>query len=409
MENEFVPNKKILYVDDEENLLSAFRSLMRKENFEIVLLQDSEKIMQMLYEHGPFAVVISDQKMPNMTGVDVLEKVKLNSPESIRILLTGYSDFDDTTRAINQAGITHYISKPWDDIQLKQVVHECITQYNLILENAFLLEELKTTNASLAELLDGTVVETVHLLSDMIANLNPLAAQQTERIRKIGQAYLKIVQNISPEERWDTLRAFDLFNLGLVMLPPLIQVAISKDGLSAVDRFQTGKTHFILAAHVLEHIPRFINVAKIIKFQQRDYNGEGEPHNEWLQGEKIPFGARLLHILLDLDKRSTEKFRGYSVLQQMLQESHKYDKTIINTMLNARSTQQKIEAVEQTVHVKELQAGMIALEDIVSMKGTHLITARTQLTETSIKMLGVWLKSEGIKEPIKVVIPKTQI
>lgn len=105
-------NNKILYVDDEEELLKSFKSLMRKEKCTVVTLSNSAKIENILEENGPFAVVLSDQRMPNYDGVKVLELCKAKSAETIRVLVTGYADQKDTIRAVNIGGINHIFQNP---------------------------------------------------------------------------------------------------------------------------------------------------------------------------------------------------------------------------------------------------------------------------------------------------------
>ncbi len=146
--NHFVHNRKILYVDDEANLLSSFRALMRKEEVETYLLQDSTKIDEMLQKNGPFAVVLSDQRMPGLTGSEVLQKVAQENSDTLRVLVTGYSDFTEMIQAINNGGISHYISKPWKDDELKRVINNLVERYNLAVENKYLVSELKSKTGS---------------------------------------------------------------------------------------------------------------------------------------------------------------------------------------------------------------------------------------------------------------------
>ena len=127
----FVENRKVLYLDDEAELLNAFTDLMRKEKIQVYTLQDSRNIKETLENDGPFAVVLSDQRMPVYDGVKVLETVQQIFPDTIRILITGYSDQKDTIRAINIGGITSYISKPWDDDDVKKQIWNWVSQYNL--------------------------------------------------------------------------------------------------------------------------------------------------------------------------------------------------------------------------------------------------------------------------------------
>lgn len=398
----YTPNKKVLYVDDEENLLSSFTSLMRREGYHIQTLSDSQSIGFILEREGPFALVISDQRMPGLDGVGVLKKVREMHPETIRMLLTGFASQDDTQRAINESGIARYMNKPWDDEALRQLVRECVDQFNLGTENKFLAAQLALQNAALSELLDGTIGQSVRLLSNLLFYINPGAANQTERIRKLGKVLLEMMPGVTPEERWDIERALDLFNIGIVMLPPLVQVSLNKDGLHTIDRFPIAANHFILAADLIKDIPQFDRVAAIIRYQAKNFDGTGRPETDRIEGLNIPLGARMLHVLLDLEKLSTANFRGKDVLRGMLKRKGIYDADIIDIMLHGSVTQKSTKK-EEMVLLVHVAAGMVLGEDIKTQMGMVLLQKNTVLTEASVKILQSWHGYDRIIEPIKVV------
>ncbi len=402
--NTYIPNRKVLYVDDETHLLSSFTSLMWREQLQIHTLSDSSLIESVLDREGPFAVVISDQRMPGLDGVTTLNRVKERHPDTIRIMLTGYADFEDTRRAINEAGISRYINKPWDDDALKRIVHESILQYNLQAENKHLTSQLAAQNKILQELLEGTVAQSVRLLTHLISYINPSASNQTERVRKLGKAALALINDISVEERWAITRALDLFNLGIALLPSWIQVTLNKEGLHSLERFPAARAHNLVAAELLKNIPRFEEVARIIKYQNKDFNGAGEPVTEIITGKNLPLGSRLLHILIDLDNQSTEHFKGKEVLQSMLHYPKKYDVELIRLMLEGPSPQQTENEIQVTI--PELQEGMIVLEDIVADNRQILLRANSVITAASSTILKQWFNYGYITKPVKVRIPQ---
>jgi response regulator RpfG family c-di-GMP phosphodiesterase len=401
--NAYIPNTKVLYVDDEASLLSSFSSLFWREPLQIFTLADSTAIDTLLELEGPFAVVISDQRMPKLDGVGTLNRIKQRFPETVRILMTGYANLDDTQRAINEAGISRYVSKPWDDDALKAVVHEGVTQYNLAAENAYLNTQLTDQNKILSELLEGTVGQSMHLLSHLISYINPHAANQAERVRKLGRAILSIIPNLSEDERWEISRALDLFNLGIAVLPPWIQVTLNKEGLKSLERFPASRCHHVLASDLIKEIPRFERVASIIRYQAKDFNGAGEPVTEIVRGKNLPLGSRLLHILIDLDLLSTDNFKGKDILQQMMSRTSKYDFELIAMMLG-HTAEQKQGYEEKSVPVAELQEGMLLVDDIVTEHRQTLLKANTMLSSESIKVIHQWNNYDRIHEPILVRI-----
>lgn len=395
-------NRKILYVDDEPNLLSSFRSLMRGENCDIHLLEKSEIIEDYLRLNGPFAVVFSDQRMPIVDGVKVLQTVAEIHPETVRIMITGYADFDDTLRAINVGKISHYINKPWDDNSLRQLLRVSIEKYNLHAENRFLIGELKLKNESLTELIGGTLSGTVRLLSDLIGYINFEASTQTSRIRQIGLDFLKKIDNLDPLERWEIESAFDLFNIGLAVLPSWIQVTLNKDGLSSVERFSEARNHQLLGAALIENIPKFKNVARIIRLYKKNYSGQGEPITEKASGVNIPLGSRLLRILTDIDKLLLQNFTRDEIYKKLIETENVYDIELLKLFFSTAQQQHLQNQVEKHVAIEELQVGMLLLQDVVTRKGLCLIKSNVILSAAFINMVLQWHKADPVKQPLHV-------
>jgi response regulator RpfG family c-di-GMP phosphodiesterase len=397
----YSPNQKILYVDDEASLLSSFTSLMRKESVVTTTLEDSTQIESVLTASGPFAVVLTDQRMPSLDGVGVLETVARIHPATVRIMVTGFADYNDTLRAINSGGISQYITKPWKDEELKRIIQESVMRYNLRAENDYLIAALREKNNRLHELLEGTVAETSRILSDMVGYVNAHASSQVMKIRKLGLAILTTFPNLTAEEKWEIQRALELFNLGIALLPAWIQVSLTKEGLGSLKRFPVAATHYLLAAGLLKDIPRFEGVARIISMQHRNFDGTGEPEGVHCRGKEIPLGARLLHILLDLDTLSTERFRGREVLEHMRERPTRYDVELIAHMLGDYSAAASA-MHDADVSVENLKPGMTLINDVLSVGGFHLFKAQTVLTATSIITLKQWHAKDPVLQPIRV-------
>lgn len=144
---------RILVVDDEEAILEtmAFTFL---DSYEVLTSTDAQRALKILDEKSPVSVVITDQRMPNMTGVEFLSRVWEEHPETVRIMLTGFADMDATIQAINDGHVFAYINKPWEPDQLKQVVKSAVDHHNLAMENMRLVEDLKRANVFLEAVMD---------------------------------------------------------------------------------------------------------------------------------------------------------------------------------------------------------------------------------------------------------------
>ena len=396
-------NRKILMIDDEQGIHTAFSALMRRQNVDIHSSLDPTKIDEILSREGPFAVVLSDQRMPGMGGVEVLEHVARVHPDTVRIMVTGFSDYNETLRAINVGKVGHYVKKPWDDNDMVQAVQDAVVRYNLTVQNRFLLDELTRKNAILQEFLDGTIAETTRVLSDLVGFVNEHGIAQVARVRRLGNAVINTVPDLSAEERWEIQRALDLFNLGLAVLPPWIQVSLNKDGLGALERFPVARNHHLLAAEMLKGIPRFDGVATIIRLMLKNFDGSGPPADDTSRGEQIPLGSRLLHILLDLERLGTEHFKGREVLASMLKRTSKYDVALIARMLGHREDETQGQRDER-VRLERLEPGMVLLEDLSTGGGKLLLRASTTLTRTSLDILRHWRMIEQVPADVLVRI-----
>ncbi len=150
----------VLFIDDEENILRALNRLFMDEPYTIVTTSDPEEMLRIV-ERENIKVIISDQRMPKASGVDLLARTKTLRPHSLRILFTGYADIQATQDAINKGEVYRYISKPWDDEGLKATVRDAVRVYDLAAENRSLLDltqkqnaELVRTNADIRRLLE---------------------------------------------------------------------------------------------------------------------------------------------------------------------------------------------------------------------------------------------------------------
>jgi len=143
---------KILLVDDEPNITKALRRLlMQVDQYDILTAESGAEALDLLKENSDIGVIISDQRMPHMTGVEFLCTARELTPDAVRILLTGYADIQASIGAINQGAVFRYLTKPWDDDDLLQVVSEAVRNFQLIAENERLNKLVAKQNAELQQ------------------------------------------------------------------------------------------------------------------------------------------------------------------------------------------------------------------------------------------------------------------
>jgi len=137
----------VLYVDDEVNNLIGFKANFRKD-YVVHVAESAEDAMNIL-NTNPIQVIITDQRMPRMTGVEFLESVLKTHPNPIRMLLTGYSDIQTVIEAINKGQVYKYIMKPFDEAEMRVAINNAHEIYALREENKNLIERLKLANEQL--------------------------------------------------------------------------------------------------------------------------------------------------------------------------------------------------------------------------------------------------------------------
>ena len=146
-------DKAVLFVDDEESILSSLKRLLRKEPYKVYTAVGGEAGLELLAEHE-VQLVVSDQRMPEMTGTQLLQKVRQQWPDTVRVVLSGYAEADVIVDAINQGEVYRFIAKPWKDEALKTTIRQCFEHYEITQENLRLTEQTQLQVKQLQNLND---------------------------------------------------------------------------------------------------------------------------------------------------------------------------------------------------------------------------------------------------------------
>jgi len=139
----------LLLVDDEQNIVSALKRLLRHDGYTVLTANSGSDGLELLAIHD-VGVILSDQRMPEMTGVEFLRRAKELYPDTVRIVLSGYTDLKSVTDAINEGAIYKFLTKPWEDEQLRENIREAFRHHALKRENEHLAQEVKAANEALS-------------------------------------------------------------------------------------------------------------------------------------------------------------------------------------------------------------------------------------------------------------------
>ena len=235
--------RKVLVVDDEPDVLRSVYDLLRID-YEVVTCQRASEALDHLKAVTDIAVILSDQRMPGMTGIELLQQARLIRPETTRLLFTAYADIHAVIDAINHGHVFRYITKPWGAEELESVIRQAVERHDMIIEKNQLLAELQTANAKLAEAnrLKGIFLEvashelntpvTVVLgLTDLwkLSLTNDATGPERQWVERINAAARRLAKTVQRMFKLVENREFgQTLNLETVELEPLVREAIEE-------------------------------------------------------------------------------------------------------------------------------------------------------------------------------------
>ena len=161
--------EKILLVDDDNNILDGYRRSLSRE-FVMETAMGGQQALKLAADNGPYAVVVSDMRMPGMDGIQLLSKIKAQSPDTIRVMLTGNADIDTAINAINEGNIFRFLNKPCSKEMMAKTLTAALVQYRLVTAEKQLLEQ--------------TLSGSIQVLTEVLSLVNPAAFSRAERARR---------------------------------------------------------------------------------------------------------------------------------------------------------------------------------------------------------------------------------
>jgi len=185
---------KVLFIDDEPASLTAFKSIFR-DDYDILLASSAEEGYKMMQKED-VNIVISDQRMPGVTGVEFLQRIRIEFPDTVRMLITGYSDIDAVIQSINGSSISYYFSKPYNETDMKIILDNTIEKIKLMKENRMLLEKLQTLVTELTEQKETLEKEIV-----MRLNAESELTQAREKAEESSRLKSSLLANLNHEFR----------------------------------------------------------------------------------------------------------------------------------------------------------------------------------------------------------------
>jgi CheY-like chemotaxis protein len=369
---------RILLVDDEPNVLVALRRLL--DGFDVFIATSGEAGLQQLQENGPFAVVVSDMRMPQMDGAAFLSRVRELAPDTVRILLTGHADVGSAIAAVNDGGIFRYLCKPCDPDLLQRSLTEGVTQHRLVVAER--------------ELLERTLSGAIQVLTEVLALVAPEAFSCASQIKAIVR---HLVTRLRLADGWKYEAAAMLSQLGCIALPDeVVRRVLGANDASDADR-ALFDGHPETGGKLLTPIPRLEHVAEIIRLQSASAAALSSAPRE------VQIGATLLHLALDLHAMLSRGETVRGALAELGKPPRRYEPRLLDALADYRPAASSSHV--RALSVEELHVGMILDSNVRTTTGLLIVGKGQEVSPALLERLRKFARGVGIVEPIRARVP----
>lgn len=417
---------RVLLVDDEDNILRSLQRVLRREPWELQTAGSGHEALAAMAEER-FDLIISDARMPGMDGPTLLAEIRRKYPWCIRILLTGYADITSTVKAINDGQIYRYISKPWDDDELRLIIRQALAfqhseRRRLALErltrkqnkqlqllNSGLEDKVRQRTEELKETADmldlaykelrQSYVTTTEVFSSLINKRLPANQQPNAKVINLVKAFAEY-KKLDDEQSRNLAMAGALYNLGKLSWPDQLFTCPS-DLMSKDQRLEYLK-YPVAGEQLLMALEPLRDTAAIIRHHQEKWNGYGVPDR--LEADEIPLGSRILRLAVDF----VELQSGLILERRVTRDNavkllKKYRNRLYDPELTDQFIEMLIELAPDVEHedpsvlvldTLRVKPGMVLARNLYAASGMLLLNEGKQLTAPLIEKLAAFEKGE---------------
>jgi len=382
--------RKILFIDDDDAILETFERVLGFD-YDVATSNRPQEAFQMIRSAGPFAVVVTDLRMPRMDGVEVLSRVKELTPNTVRLMLTGHADLDAAIAAVNDGHVYRFLTKPCPPPLLKTALDAALEQYRLVTAEK--------------ELLRDTLRGAIKILTDTLAILKPDVYGRTSRLLP----YIRQLSNeLGDPQPWRTETAAMLACLGYIIFPDDMLARLDRGQIINRSDRKIYEQHVDVAERLISNLPRMDEVSAIIRYQDKDFDGGGFP-GDLVEGRGIPLGSRILRIAKDLDKLTSRGVAGDKALQALRRRAGAYDPAALEAL--SRIFGSEPAHTVQALPARQLGPGMILAQDVFTQregKDVKVAGKGQELSETTIAYLRRYATLGRIEQPIQVIVSQDE-
>jgi response regulator RpfG family c-di-GMP phosphodiesterase len=331
----------VLFVDDEVNILKALQRLLRSENMNVLCASRAADALDLLDKH-PTQVVVTDQRMPEMSGVDFLAHVRERQPDIVRMMLTGYTEMKVAVDAINRGEIYRLITKPWNDDELRATLRQAFDHADLKAEikrlnqvkreqnfklqdmNRNLEAKVRERTKQLAEKhqqLRTAYVQTIRALSEAVDAKDAYTRGHSERV---GVYASKIAREMNfPKEVIERVYIAGLLHdVGKIGVRDAV---ITKPERLTPAEYEEIKAHPEIGYRILEPVEFLRDVAPCVRHHHEWYDGSNRGYPDRLRGEQIPLPSRIILVADTVEAMTSDRpYRKALSLEAVVSEIEKY-------------------------------------------------------------------------------------
>lgn len=375
---------RILLVDDDEgDRLLAQRALRR---FRPTAVESGAEALAWIEENGLPEVVVTDQFMRGMDGLELLRELRERHPDVVRVLLTGHADLELALSSVNEGQVFQIVLKTWPRERLVRAAEAALRHAEL----------LRTER----EVIQRTLAGAVSALGEALALANPVALGHTLRVAKKVEV---LAQRLDAPRPWEMSMATQLSQLGTVHVPAgvLERALLERELKEWEEELYAGAPQ--RAVDILKDLPRLDGVREIIRWQNARFDGRtrGAP-----KGEDIPIGSRILHVAVAADRLEMQGHSAEAALSAMVQRRGTYDPAVLE-VLRGVLEEARIPAgfVRKTVRMTKLYSGMVFAEDVYTEKGLLLTSKGTTASPSLLERIRGFALAHGIQEEVEMYVP----
>lgn len=376
---------RILFVDDEPAVLDGYKRTLHRE-FDVDTAVGGEHGLALIRDQGPYAVVISDMRMPGMNGAQFLAQVRQRAPETVRMLLTGYTDLDAAMLAVNEGNIFRFLTKPCDKDILISAISDGLGQYRLVMAEK--------------DLLENTLMGSIKVLTEVLSAASPEAFGRSTRIAR----YVRhLVDKFALPSPWRFEAAAMLSQLGCVTLDPeLIKASYVGEHLSPEARARFA-AHPKVASGFLANIPRLESIAWMIGQQLTSEIGRGTPSALEHPDESIVLGAKILKLAVALDNIRMRGLSDEEAIAKLHDRRNEFGPELIDALKDIEPEAARMEL--RKVPAIKLTTGMILQQEIRTHTGMLVVPEGQTITQALLIKLNNFSRAGTIGKDVMALVP----